>query len=53
MTFNTTITADAASPKDANGLPTGYKKGASFGKATSAGNYVTPREYFIAAGIRF
>ncbi|HPA95939.1 MAG: TonB-dependent receptor [Acidobacteria bacterium] len=53
VTFNTTITADAASPKDANGLPTGYKKGASFGKATSAGNYVTPREYFIAAGIRF
>ena len=31
--WDTTVTADPNSPKDANGLPTGYIQGANFGKA--------------------
>jgi hypothetical protein len=52
-TFDTSITANTAGPKDADGLPLEFTRGPNFGKATSSGNYVTPREYFIAAGIRF
>ncbi len=52
-TFNTGITANQAGPKDADGLPLEFTKGPNFGKATSSLNYVTPREYFVAAGIRF
>ncbi|HSM50548.1 MAG TPA: hypothetical protein VLA75_04030, partial [Thermoanaerobaculia bacterium] len=53
VTFNTSITPDPASPVDEHGLRTGYVKGVNFGRATSAGNHVTPREYFLAVGIRF
>lgn len=53
QTFNTTVTADPNSPRDSFGFRTGYIKGVNFGKATSAGNHVTPREYFVSAGIRF
>ena len=52
-TFNTQVLADNSSPKDGDGLPTGYTKGTNFGKATGAGSYVVPREYFVAVGIRF
>ncbi len=41
------------SPKDALGIPTGYIKGANFGKGTGTANYPFPREYFLTAGIRF
>ena len=53
VTFNTTVTPDATSALDQYGFRTGYVKGVNFGKGTSAGNYVTPREYFVSAGIRF
>jgi hypothetical protein len=52
-TFNTTVTADPTSPLDGDGLRTGFIEGANFGRATAATNYVTPREYFVAVGIRF
>lgn len=42
-----------AFPLDANGLPTTYVNGPQFGKATSAGNYQTPRTFQLSAGIRF
>lgn len=61
VTYNTGILANTAPancggnacPVDQFGLPTTFREGTIFGQATSAANYVTPREYFIAAGIRF
>ena len=35
IAWDTTVTPDANSPKDANGLPTGYLPGPNFGKATA------------------
>ena len=40
--WDTTVTADPASPKDANGLPTGYITGANFGKAVQDNQYPQP-----------
>jgi hypothetical protein len=58
--WDTTVTADPNSPKDANGLPTGYIQGANFGKATSDSQYPQPipgtnggRLFRIALGLRF
>lgn len=60
VSWDTTITADTAGPKDENGLPLNYVKGANFGKATSNGNYARPRggmdggrTFLFAAGFRF
>lgn len=60
IAWDTTITADAASMLDANGLPTGYLKGANFGKATSTAQFPRPRPgltggrtFIAAAGFRF
>jgi hypothetical protein len=60
ITWDTTITADAASALDADGLPTGYVKGARFGQGTSTANYPRPRPgltggrtYLGSFGIRF
>ncbi|MCL4838318.1 MAG: TonB-dependent receptor [Thermoanaerobaculia bacterium] len=52
-TFNTVVAVDNTSPLDGDGLRTGYTKGVNFGKATAASNYVVPREYLVALGIRF
>jgi hypothetical protein len=52
--YNTAITADPNSPKDALGYPTGFTKNATFGRPISAANsYVVPRTYLLYAGIRF
>ncbi len=51
-TFNTTVTADATSALDADGLRTGFIQGANFGRATAATNYAVPREYLFAIGLR-
>lgn len=58
--WDTTITVDPASALDANGLPTGYLKGARFGQGTSTAAYPRPRPgltggrtYFGAFGLRF
>lgn len=58
--WDTTITVDPNSPPDANGLPTGYIKGARFGQGTSTAQYPSPRPgstggrtYLGAFGVRF
>jgi hypothetical protein len=59
--WDTTVTPDPNSPKDANGLPTGYIQGANFGKAIQDnGSYAQPipgtlggRLFRMALGIRF
>ncbi len=53
IAWDTTVTPDPNSPKDALGLPTGFIKSANFGKAQSNLNYPIPREYRFSAGIRF
>ena len=52
---NISITADANSPKDAFGYPTGYVKSAAFVAQRPTGNtdYISPRQYLVFAGIRF
>jgi hypothetical protein len=35
IAWDTTVNADPNSPKDANGLPTGFIQGPNFGKATA------------------
>ena len=58
--WDTTITVDPNSPLDADGLPTGYIKGARFGQGTSTAMYPSPqpgltggRTYLGAFGFRF
>lgn len=55
MFFDTTVTANngAADPKDALGLPTTYSPGANFGKARTAADYQTPREFRVSASVTF
>ena len=43
ISWDTTITADPNSVKDADGLATGYVKGAKFGTAVSNANFPGPR----------
>ena len=43
ISWDTTIAADPNSPKDANGLPTGYIVGPRFGTATATSNFPAPR----------
>jgi hypothetical protein len=58
--WDTTVTADPNSAKDANGLPTGYIKGVNFGKATADSQFPQPipgtnggRLFRMAVGVRF
>jgi hypothetical protein len=58
--WDTSITVDPASTLDANGLPTGFIRGARFGTATSTAHYPRPRPgmtggrtYLGAFGVRF
>jgi len=58
--WDTTVTADPNSPKDANGLPTGFIQGANFGKPTQDTQYIQPvpginggRLFRMALGVRF
>jgi len=53
LTHNTTVSFDASSPLDAEGLRTGFVRSAAFGRPTANTSYTTPREYMIQAGIRF
>jgi hypothetical protein len=60
ISWDTTVTADANGPKDANGLPLNYMKGPLFGKATRNADYPRPRAgldggrtYFVSLGLRF
>jgi carboxypeptidase family protein len=56
--FDTTVTPDPNSPKDALGLATGYIRGANFGvplnAQTATGPHVPfPREFRFSLGLRF
>ena len=58
--WDTTVTADPNSPKDANGLPTGYIEGARFGQPTNDNQFPQPypgqnggRAVRLAVGVRF
>ncbi|NOT24812.1 MAG: TonB-dependent receptor [Acidobacteria bacterium] len=53
VTWNTTVRADPDSPLDESGLPTGYLKSPLFGQAQSNGNYLAPRTFQMAFGVRF
>jgi hypothetical protein len=50
---NVTITPNASSPLDSLGLPTGYTKGASFGKGTATTHFPFPREILLSMGFHF
>jgi hypothetical protein len=60
ITWNTTVTADNAGPKDEDGLPLNYIKAATFGTASAPSSFPRPRPgldggrtLMFAAGIRF
>lgn len=60
IAWDTTVTANAASAKDANGLATGFIQGANFGKAVNDNQFPQPipgtnggRLFRMAFGIRF
>src|SRR5688572_14102592 len=60
IAWDKTVTADATSPLDANGIPTGYVQGPNFGKATAGTQFVGPwvgqaggRAMKVALGVRF
>ena len=51
--FDTTVTGNSTGPTDALGLPTTYNLGANFGKARSAADYQTPREFRASVSLTF
>jgi hypothetical protein len=53
VTWNTTVRADPNSALDGLGLPTGYIKGPLFGQSQGNGNYLPPRVFQMAFGVRF
>lgn len=50
---NVSVSANAAGPVDAIGLPTTFTPSASFGNAQDNTHFVLPREYRVGVGIRF
>jgi hypothetical protein len=64
VSFNTAVTADPSSPLDANGLRTGFTRGAQFGQATRTqdfpraanspvGTALVARTFLVSFGVRF
>lgn len=60
IAWDTTVTVDPTSALDANGLPTGFIRGARFGRGTSTASYPRPRPgmtggrtFLGAFGLRF
>jgi hypothetical protein len=60
VSWNTSVTANTAGPRDDNGLPTTFTKSAAFGTASGPSSYPRPRPgldggrtLLLAAGIRF
>ena len=64
VTFNTAVTPNNAGPRDANGLPTEFVQGSSFGRPTAithfpratntpAGTAVYARTWLVSFGFRF
>jgi hypothetical protein len=60
IAWNTSVTADMAGPKDADGLPLNYIKSASFGAPLGTTSYPRPRPgmdggrtFMMSAGVRF
>ncbi len=60
VSWNTSVTADTAGPRDENGLPLNYIKSATFGTASGPASYPRPRPgsdggrtLLVAGGVRF
>jgi hypothetical protein len=60
IAWDRTVTADATSPLDANGIRTGYVKGPRFGTATNDNQFPQPyqgqnggRAFRMSLGVRF
>jgi hypothetical protein len=60
IAWDRTVTVDAASPRDANGIPTGFVRGPRYGTATSDNQFPQPylgqnggRAMRLAFGVRF
>jgi hypothetical protein len=53
LRYNIAISFDPNSPLDEDGLRTDFIRNATFGRPASVASYVIPREYIVAAGIRF
>ena len=60
IAWDTTVAPDPNSPRDSNGLATGYIQGANFGKPTGNGQFPAPisgdtggRTIKMALGLRF
>lgn len=60
IAWDRTVAADRTTPLDANGIPTGFVRGARFGQATSDAHYPQPylgqngsRAVRLAFGVRF
>ena len=53
VTFDNSVSANAAGPVDRNGLPTTFSRGPNFGRGTATGNYAVPREFRVSLGVRF
>jgi outer membrane receptor protein involved in Fe transport len=58
--WDTSVTADPNSPRDEHGLPTGFIRGANFGRATTASHFPLwasgengGRTFRVAFGVRF
>jgi hypothetical protein len=51
--FNNTVIPDANGPVDADGIPTEFIRGPSFGEAIDNNSYPFPREIRFALGFRF
>jgi hypothetical protein len=51
--FNTAVTPDPASPRDALGLPTGFVEGPRFGEAEEVEDFPLARTFRMAFGFRF
>jgi hypothetical protein len=53
INYNIDTSPDPSFPLDNLGIPTGFAKESSFGKATAATDFPNPREFLMSAGIRF
>jgi outer membrane receptor for ferrienterochelin and colicin len=53
IAWNTTIRPDFDGPLDADGIPTTYIQGRSFGQGTSNAHYPTARTFRFSLGFRF
>jgi carboxypeptidase family protein/TonB-dependent receptor-like protein len=53
IAYNTTVSAAPGSPRDDFGIPTTFVRSNAFGNPRSSRDFVIPREYRVAVGVRF